>query len=53
MDIDKGEFLEIEKYHTQDIDGNILANALRFVFVCPGVEEKELIRLQKQNPISF
>jgi len=31
MDMDKGEFLEIEKYHTKDIDGNVLANALRFV----------------------
>lgn len=46
MDMDKGEFLEIEKYHTKDIDGNVLANALRFVFLCPGVDEKDLIRLQ-------
>ena len=46
MEMDKGEFLEIEKYHTEDIDGTILANALRFVFVCPGVDEKELITLQ-------
>ena len=49
MNMDNGELLEIEKYHTQLIDGNILANALRFVFLCPGIGEKELINLRVRD----
>ena len=46
MNMDKAELLEIEKYHTEDVDGEILANALRFVSLCPGLGKKELIKLQ-------
>ena len=46
MPTEKEDILEIEKYHTEDIDGEVLANALRLVSLCPGIGKMELIKLQ-------